>query len=192
RAYSMDSKIVFASEMVKEAYSTDLLGEYQKKNIKGVVATLKELKGFKVGRDDILKGLQNVVKNTGLMGRWQILGERPTIICDTAHNKEGFTVVMEQLGQLPFSRLHVVLGFVKDKALEEILPLFPKYALYYFARPDKTRGLETDILQAKAFEYGLKGNTYKYVKEAFDHALERAETDDVVYVGGSNFVVAEV
>lgn len=192
RAKRMGSKIVFASETVKENYGTDLLGSYQKKNIKGVIATLKELKGFRIGKNNILKGLQNVVKNTGLMGRWQILGERPTIICDTAHNKEGFTVVMEQLGQLPFSRLHVVLGFVKDKALEEILPLFPKDAFYYFARPDISRGLETDILQAKAFEYGLKGNSYKSVKEAFDHALERAETDDVVYVGGSNFVVAEV
>ena len=192
RAHGMDSKIVFASSTVKETYGTDLLGNYQQKNIKGVIAALKELKGFKVGRDDILKGLQNVVKNTGLMGRWQILGERPTIICDTAHNKEGFAVVMEQLGQYTFNRLHVVLGFVKDKALEEILPLFPKDACYYFAKPDISRGLETDVLQAKAFEYGLKGNTYKSVKEAFDYALEKAETDDLVYVGGSNFVVAEV
>lgn len=192
RARKMDSKIVFASETVKGTYSTDLLGNYQKKNIKGVIATLKELKGFKADRDSMAKGLQNVVKNTGLMGRWQILRERPTIICDTAHNKEGFTVVMEQLEQLRYSRLHFVLGFVKDKAWEEILPLFPKHAFYYFAKPNISRGLETEILRAKAFEYGLKGDAYLSVREAFDSAVERAKADDLIYVGGSNFVVAEV
>src|SRR5690606_7541444 len=133
-AKKFDNRILFASEAIKETYATDLLGNYQKRNIKGVVATLRELKGFKVSRENIVEGLQNVVKNTGLMGRWQILQKRPTVVCDTAHNKEGFSVVMEQLEQLHFDRLHFVIGFVKDKSIEEILALLPQDALYYFVK----------------------------------------------------------
>ena len=192
RAKKMGSPIVFASETVKETYGTDLLGSYQKKNMKGVIATLRELNGFKVSQDNIAKGLQNVVRNTGLMGRWQILQERPTIICDTAHNKEGFNVVMEQLEQLQFDRMHFVIGFVKEKALEEILPLFPKDAFYYFTKPNISRGLEAYILQGKALEFGLKGEVYVSVKEALNAAKQLVEPDDLIYVGGSNFVVAEV
>ena len=192
RAKKMGSPIVFASETVKETYGTDLLGSYQKKNMKGVIATLRELNGFKVSQDNIAKGLQNVVRNTGLMGRWQILQERPTIICDTAHNKEGFNVVMEQLEQLQFDRMHFVIGFVKEKALEEILPLFPKDAFYYFTKPNISRGLEAYILQGKALEFGLKGEVYVSVKEALNTAKQLVEPDDLIYVGGSNFVVAEV
>ncbi|MCG2462634.1 bifunctional folylpolyglutamate synthase/dihydrofolate synthase [Flavobacteriaceae bacterium F89] len=191
-AERFNSRIVFASETEKETYKTDLLGSYQELNVKGIVATLKELSGFKVSRENIEKGLQNVVKNTGLMGRWQILGERPMIVCDTAHNKEGFKVVMEQLEQLKFDRLHFVIGFVKDKALEEILPQFPKTAFYYFVKPEIWRGLDTATLKQKASEYGLEGKTYHSVKEALNACMSTANSDDLIYVGGSNFVVAEV
>lgn len=192
QAKMMSSRIVFASDTVTETYSTDLLGNYQRKNVKGVIATLRELKDFKVSTDNIANGLQNVVKNTGLMGRWQVLQERPTIICDTAHNKEGFNVVLEQLEHLRFNRFHFVLGFVKDKALEEILPLFPKDAFYYFAKPDIWRGLDAEILKQKAFEFGLQGKSYSSVKEALNACTRKANKDDLIYVGGSNFVVAEV
>ncbi len=191
-AKKFDNRILFASEAIKETYATDLLGNYQKRNIKGVVATLRELNGFKVSRENIVEGLQNVVKNTGLMGRWQILQKRPTVVCDTAHNKEGFSVVMEQLGQLHFDRLHFVIGFVKDKSIEEILALLPQDALYYFVKPDIWRGLDVEILKRKACEFGLLGKSYPSVKEALNASLRDANRNDLIYVGGSNFIVAEV
>ncbi|QLE03112.1 bifunctional folylpolyglutamate synthase/dihydrofolate synthase [Galbibacter sp. BG1] len=173
-------------------YKSDLLGDYQVNNIKAVVATLKELKGFKVSEENIINGLQNTVKNTGLMGRWQQLGEHPTIICDTAHNKEGLSIVMKQLSKQDFIRLHMVLGFVKDKKLEDIVPILPKNALYYFCSPNISRGLNAEILKEKAKENGLIGAVFSSVSEALEAARNAANEDDFIYVGGSTFVVAEV
>jgi dihydrofolate synthase/folylpolyglutamate synthase len=191
-AKKKNAKIVFADRVITKKYKTSLQGDYQSKNIKGVVAVIKELKNFKVKKKHIKRGLKKVVQNTGLMGRWQILKKKPMIVCDTAHNKEGLTDVLQQLGLQECNQLHVVLGFVKDKDLDLLLPLFPKTAHYYFCRPNILRGLEVGILVNKANEHGLCGEAYNSVHEALKSAKIAASKDDLIFVGGSNFTVAEV
>ncbi|MEZ4842227.1 MAG: folylpolyglutamate synthase/dihydrofolate synthase family protein [Flavobacteriaceae bacterium] len=189
-----NAPIYFAEDKVTEIYESDLKGNYQQKNIKTVVTTshiLKE-KGFAITEKHIKSGILHVVKNTGLLGRWQVLQKEPTVICDTAHNREGLTYVMQQLREQHFNKLHIVLGVVNDKDLQSVLPLFPKNATYYFCKPDVPRGLEAQILREKAKEYDLFGELYNSVKEALNEALKSAATDDLIFVGGSTFVVAEV
>lgn len=173
---------------------SDLLGDYQKNNKRTVqvaVSVLQDL-GFAVGIQHIAKGLKNVVGNTGLKGRWQILQEKPTVICDTAHNKEGLSLVMDQLAREDFSELHIVLGVVSDKDLDSILPLFPTYATYYFCKPDIPRGMPVADLSAAAVKYHLKGEKYESVSEALKAAKSAANQEDMIFVGGSTFVVAEI
>lgn len=186
------SKIIFAGEVIPGNYKTSLLGSYQAKNVKGVVATIKELKGFDIREEHIVDGLLNVSENTGLLGRWQYIGANPTVVCDTAHNTEGLSIVLDQLKQQEYTSLHLVIGFVKDKNLEQILPLFPKNAHYYFCRPNIQRGLDELVLKTRALEFGLKGDTYSSVNEAVNAALGVADKTDFVFVGGSTFVVAEI
>jgi len=186
------AKLVFAEKEIQVLYKTSLLGDYQSMNVKGVLAVLNELKSFVVDEEDIRLGLLKIVENTGLMGRWQVLQENPKLICDTAHNSEGLSLVLNQIQKQEFRKLHMVLGFVKDKNLDAVLPLFPKNATYYFARPDIPRGLDIDILQKKATEFGLIGETFSSVGEALKSALRTANSDDFIFVGGSTFVVAEV
>lgn len=186
------ASLLYASEQDYPSYKTDLLGAYQRKNVKGVLATLNALKGFSLSDIHLKTGLLAVSSNTGLMGRWQLLGEKPKIICDTAHNKEGLELVLTQLKQEKFSKLHVVLGFVKEKDLDGILLLFPKKAQYYFCKPNIDRGLDVKILQEKAANYNLNGTIYPNVKEAYKAAKDNALTSDFIYIGGSTFVVAEV
>lgn len=191
-ARERNAKIVFAEKEIKKEYVTSLLGNYQAKNIKGVVATIKELKGVNISESHIEYGLVRVVENTGLLGRWQVLDENPAIICDTAHNQEGLSLVLNQIRIQSYETLHMVLGFVNDKNLDLILPLFPKNAKYYFSRPNIPRGLEVTTLQVKASEYNLNGNSYDSVEAAFYDAKENALESDLIFVGGSTFVVAEV
>ncbi len=191
-AKSKNSKIIFADQVVDKNYKTSLQGNYQSKNIKGVVAVLKELKNFKVKNKHIKRGLKKVVQNTGLLGRWQILNKKPMIVCDTAHNIEGLTYVIQQLEQQKFNQLHIVIGFVKDKDLNVILPLFPKSASYYFCRPNIMRGLDVVVLVEKANDHGLLGEAYDSVHEALKAAKKSASKSDFIFVGGSNFTVAEV
>jgi dihydrofolate synthase/folylpolyglutamate synthase len=133
-----------------------------------------------------------VVKNTNLKGRWQVLQENPKVICDTAHNKEGLEMVLKQLKKEAFKRLHIVLGVVSDKKLEDVLPLFPNNASYYFCKPDIPRGLSAAVLQEKAIQFNLIGKKYTTVKGALKSALLNANQQDIIYVGGSTFVVAEI
>ncbi|MEJ1223064.1 bifunctional folylpolyglutamate synthase/dihydrofolate synthase [Sediminicola sp. 1XM1-17] len=191
-AQERNAVIVFAAHESLPDYKTSLLGNYQKMNVKGVLATLKQLKGYHVTEEHIIAGLLKVVENTGLMGRWQILGEEPLTVCDTAHNGEGLSVVIQQIHQQKFKTLHLVLGFVKEKNLEAILPLFPKEATYYFCAPQIERKLDENILKERAGAYGLFGDVYKSVVEAFEAAKNGAKSSDFIFVGGSNFVVAEV
>lgn len=186
------SELTFADQQISKCYETDLLGNYQTKNCKGVLAVLNQLKNFKVSEKAISDGLKNVVKNTGLQGRWQILQENPKVICDTAHNKEGLSITMAQLLLEPFNRLHIVFGMVSDKDFDSVLELLPKNATYYFCAPNNSRALSAFDLQAKAQEYNLSGLCYKTVNEAFVEAKELASDDDVIYIGGSTFVVAEI
>ena len=189
-----NSKIYFADQIIKAKYSTDLLGDYQKINIKGVLKTLKILqqKKYKISDLNIKNGLLNVVKNTGLKGRWQILQTKPKIICDTAHNKEGLSITMTQLQKEQFNNLHIVFGVVNDKDLSQIFSLLPKKATFYFCKPDVPRGLDQNILRDQFLGEGFVGESYLSVKEAVDEARSRASDDDVIYIGGSTFVVAEI
>lgn len=188
------STITFAEDLVQTSYKTDLLGDYQKKNIQTVVVTIEVLKtkGFTVLDTHIKQGLLHTIKNTGFFGRWQVLQKQPKVICDTAHNKEGLTGVMQQLQQENFETLHLVLGVVNDKNLGSILPLFPENAVYYFCKPDILRGMDASVLKEKCKEYNLKGQLFGSVKEAYNKAKNQAKKEDLIFVGGSTFVVAEI
>ncbi|MEG0849052.1 MAG: folylpolyglutamate synthase/dihydrofolate synthase family protein [Flavobacterium sp.] len=195
KAEEKKAPIYFASDLITEVFPSDLIGDYQFHNKKTVQQTIKiinETTDFKVSEESVKSGLLNVVKNTGLLGRWQQLGENPKIICDTAHNKHGLTVVMNQIQKETFEKLHIVLGVVNDKDLDSILPLFPQNAHYYFCRPDSSRGLATEILQESAKKYNLLGDKYDSVEKAFLDAKKKAAKNDFIYAGGSTFVVAEL
>ena len=191
KAKALDAKIEFASDTNYE-YATDLLGEYQKANVKTAITAIHNLDTFKASEKAIQKGLLHVVQNTNLQGRWQILREAPKVICDTAHNKEGLQTVMQQLQKETYNKLHIVLGVVSDKDLDDILPLFPTNATYYFCKPNIPRGLSADVLMEKASKYNLEGNFFESVQMAYQEALLIANQQDVIYVGGSTFVVAEI
>ncbi len=194
KALSFHSDIFFAINYQDVIFDTDLKGDYQKENVKTVLQTISVLKqkGWNVNNRDIQKGLSEVVSNTGLLGRWQILQESPKVICDTAHNEDGLQFVMKQLLGEKFDKLHIILGVVNDKELKNILPLFPSYAIYYFAKPDIARGLDEEILKKEALIFNLKGECYSSVELAYKAALQEASGNDLVFVGGSTFVVAEI
>lgn len=195
KAKECNSEIYFAADLVSETYPSDLIGDYQVHNKKTVLQTISVLNSqneFKITPENIKSGLLNVVKNTGLQGRWQQLNAFPKVICDTAHNKNGLEIVLKQIQKEDFDTLHIVLGVVNDKDLEEILPLFPKKAIYYFCKPNIPRGLDVLILKQKATSFELKGEVYNSVSEAYQKALKNAEITDFIYIGGSTFVVAEI
>lgn len=193
-ASEKNAPILFAEKIDSSSYISDLKGIYQQKNIRSVLATLKVLKdkGWEISDKNINSGLRHTVKNTGLMGRWQVLREQPKVICDTGHNKEGLQLVMKQLEKEKFHNLHIVLGVVSDKDLGSILPLFPKNAIYYFCKPNIPRGLDASLLLSQARGFGLMGDEYISVQSAYQAAIETATENDLVFVGGSTFVVAEV
>ena len=189
------SEIYFASDLVEKNYPSALLGDYQTQNKKTVLQTisvLQEKKLLSINEEAITNGFLNVVKNTNLQGRWQQLGSNPKIICDTAHNAHGLSIVIQQLAKEQFENLHIVLGVVNDKKLEDILPLFPKNAVYYFCSPNSTRGLDAKILKESASKFDLFGETYNSVSIAYETAKGNASAQDFIYIGGSTFVVAEI
>ncbi|MFT4673203.1 MAG: dihydrofolate synthase/folylpolyglutamate synthase [Saprospiraceae bacterium] len=193
-ALENNAPIIYSEEENVSLFDCDLKGNYQKKNQRTALVALKILasKGFSISKTDLEKGCNTVVANTGLLGRWQILQQSPTVICDTAHNKEGLMLTMQQLKQTPYRKLHIVFGVVGDKDLEVILPLLPNSASYYFCAPNIPRALHVAILKQKATDFNLIGASYASVRSAFTAALKMAHTDDLVYIGGSTFVVAEV
>ena len=181
------------SELYIEAVEFPLLGYYQKKNLATVICAVEILKEkFNIEKKDIVNGLEFVVKNTNLMGRWQILSRQPLVIADTGHNVGGVKEIVMQLSDMTFRKLHFVLGCVNDKDIDGILNLLPHYAEYYFCKADIPRGLDANILADKALAVGLRGNVYESVQQAYNSALNNAHFDDVVFIGGSNFTVAEV
>lgn len=195
KAKQENAQVYFASDLIMETYPSALIGDYQTHNKKTVLQTIKilqEVSDFETSDQNCKDGFLNVIEKTHLQGRWQILQERPKVICDTAHNKDGLKIVLNQLQKEQYSTLHIVLGVVNDKNLDEILPLFPKNAIYYFLKPDNFRGLDPIILQQKAKDFGLIGEVYNSVVIAYEKALQDAASDDVIYVGGSTFVVAEI
>jgi dihydrofolate synthase/folylpolyglutamate synthase len=194
KASVTNSEIYFADELISTVYESDLKGVYQVHNIKTVLQSVEILKkqGYKITNTDIKKGLLNVVANTQLRGRWEVLQRNPKIVCDTAHNKEGLTYVIKQLNSQSFETLHIVFGVVNDKDLEGLMGLLPKQALYYLCKPNVERGLAVTEL-SKIFEkHQFTFNIYSSVNEAFENAKTAAKTNDFIYVGGSTFVVAEI
>ena len=194
KAEETNSHIYFADQLIKNSLESDGKGSYQKHNIKTVLQATRVLQdlGFKISRSALKKGLLNVTSNTGLQGRWQVLGHNPKIVCDTAHNKEGLTYIMQQLKTEIFNKLHIVFGVVNDKDLSSIMTLLPKKATYYLCKPDVQRGLGVKELELIFKENQLTYQSCDSVNEALENAKLNATKDDLIYVGGSTFVVAEI
>ncbi len=184
----------YQNQLNENNYQLDLKGLYQQKNIKTVLTALNVLVNelnIKISEEAIKQGLLHVVKNTGLRGRWEELGENPKIICDTAHNTDGITQIVEQIKQQKFNNLHLVLGFLKDKDFKKIIELFPKNATYYFCEPNSERKLTVDEIK-KIVNNRLNATYHKTPKEALEKAKNNANSLDFIYVGGSNFIVSEI
>ena len=193
-ALEKHAEISYAEDAGIQTLPSDLIGPYQKKNIQTVLATIPVLKGkkFKISEKNIKAGLLHVVKNTGLKGRWQILNNSPKVVCDTAHNPAGLKYVFDQIKLEHFNELHLVFGVVNDKDLDSLAPFLPQKAKYYFCKPDVPRGLEASVLKERMKVFGVEGDDYESVGKAYHTALQRAHTDDFIFIGGSTFVVAEI
>jgi len=183
------------NQLFLEQVNSPLLGFYQQENTATALMTLEILKTnyhLPIEPDNIREGIEYLHKNTGFIGRWHVLDTNPLTICDTGHNEEGIKEVVRQIMSSTFDHLHFVFGMVNDKEPEKILSLLPRNATYYFCKPDIPRGMDADLLQQKAEETGLTGLSYSSVDRAFSSAFNNARPRDLVFVGGSTFVVAEV
>ena len=170
------------------------LGAYQQKNIVTAIAAVEQWRrlGLNITDDNIYRGFENVNSNTGFYGRWQVIGNQPLVVCDTGHNPAGITYVAEQLNSQSCRQLRMVIGFVQDKDISSILKLLPKNAVYYFVNADNHRALPANELCCMAQRYGLSGNAYSSVAEGFAAAKKDSTMDDFIFLGGSNYVVAEL
>lgn len=193
KANLMTAPIWFASDLIHENLVSDLQGDYQKMNKKTALTALNALKAyFSFQREHIIAGFLNVSQNTNFAGRWQILGQNPLIVADTAHNKDGLEIVMKQVSRQTFNTLHFVFGVVNDKDLDKIIHLLPKSAQYYIAKPNVPRGLDVDLLADVLFKNDFSFTSYLSISDAFNQAKINAGSGDMIYIGGSTFVVAEV
>ena len=186
--------IEFEGQLKLKGAKPELQGIYQQENLLTVFAAVEQLRkrGFDLSDEAIHQGLQHVCQLTGLMGRWQKLGELPTVICDTGHNEAGIRLVVQQIAQTPHRNLHLVFGVVNDKDVTSILKLLPTSARYYFAKASVDRALDAVQLQRLAAEAGLHGDAFPTVNQAFEAARAQAQTDDLIFIGGSTFVVADI
>ena len=171
-----------------------LAGQYQKKNILTALQTIDILNkaGFTISDKNIKDGFRDVAKQTGISGRWQVLNKKPLTICDTGHNIEGIKEIISQINKTQHNRLHFVIGMVNDKDIDKILTLLPKDATYYFCKANIPRALDQNELKRKARQYQLPGESFISVSEAYANAVANAKADDLIFIGGSTFVVAEV
>jgi dihydrofolate synthase/folylpolyglutamate synthase len=177
-----------------DAIITDLLGDYQRKNIATVLRTVDALieAGFEVPDSSILSGCRNVKKLTGLRGRWEILDTKPLIICDTGHNREGLIEVVRQIRRIDYKQLHFIFGTVSDKNPSDVLKVLPRDAIYYFTQAPIPRALARDELAKEAFKIGLQGESYATPLEALKAARGESDSEDLIFIGGSTFIVAEI
>lgn len=186
----------FQNKHTQEIFSLQsaLLGNYQKKNLVGVLKTIQILqeKGYAISLKAIQEGVKNVLRNTDLQGRWQILSQKPLTIADIAHNEQGIGEVVEQINQTPYQNLHLVLGFASDKNVEKLLSFFPKNAQFYFCQPNIQRAMPVDKIAYFADKISLKYKVFNSVIEAYISAQKQAQEKDLIFVGGSTFVVAEI
>ena len=191
-ANDLKASVTWADTVVVKQYQTDLNGLYQEMNKQTAVVALQTLHLDQLQEEHIRIGLQKVVSNTHLQGRWQILDKDPLIVADVTHNAAGFAYVIDQINQTTYDKLHLVLGFVKDKNLELIFSLLPRDAAYYFCAPNIGRAEDTSVLMKLAEKYTLNAATFESVDIAYKSATKNAEYNDFIYVGGSTFVVAEI
>lgn len=213
KAQSEDAPILFAEEesniigyqindLGQFVYDTkdyphlvgELSGLYQVKNTNTILTAVKELNriGYHLDEDSVRYGFSHVCESTGLMGRWQKLGEKPTIVCDAGHNVGGFEYITEQLQQVKYKRLHIVFGMVNDKDISGVLSLLPRNAVYYFTRASVKRAMPEQDLQAIAQKAGLNGEAYPDVHSALEAAKKAASPEDFIYIGGSCFIIADL
>lgn len=188
------AQVFVHGQLAFEQLKSDLGGIYQKKNIATVIAAITVLrnKGFHIDNVAIETGIENTTAITGLMGRWQVLSQQPLTVCDTAHNIDGIQYIVKQLSQQSYNKLHMVIGMVKDKDIEKILTLLPKQACYYFCQANLPRAIDGEVLAKQAKQLGLIGYHCGSVQNAYSEAKKNASFDDMIYIGGSTFVVAEI
>ncbi|MCK9199236.1 MAG: bifunctional folylpolyglutamate synthase/dihydrofolate synthase [Bacilli bacterium] len=202
--YSIRNPINKDAKLMVDVYKKDdllykdlvsvLSGNYQLKNITTVICAIEELGkiGYHFSEEELRAGFLNLQTNAPLMGRWQTLSTNPLTICDTGHNEDGLSYVIEQINQTPHNNLHFVLGMVNDKDIDKVLSMLPRKAHYYLCKADIPRGLDVEILAEKAKQAGLIYSIYKSVKEALNAAQRNAKENDLVFVGGSTYTVAEI
>lgn len=190
---SLKGTVYAGGKMVYPELRSGLPGLYQRKNMLTVLAAVDVLResGFQISAAAIRSGFRNVIPLTGLLGRWQVLSKSPLTIADTGHNEDGIREIVSQLKKTKFKKLHFVFGVVGDKEPDKVLVQLPKRAQYYFCRANLPRAMDAGELQQKAAAYGLKGAVFTSVKKAKLAAQKSASKGDLVFVGGSTFVVAE-
>lgn len=193
-AQQQSAPIYFAEEDNFQLHNSDLKGLYQVKNQKTVLKTIKVLNGigWNIALEDTRNGLANVIKNTGLIGRWQIFSHKPLCIADTAHNIEGLTYAASQLSTMRYEELHFVMGFVNDKDVKAMVSILPKQASFYFSAPDILRAMPVDKLKDELKSLNITSRFFSTLTEAFNQAKSHAKPKDLIFVGGSIFTVAEL
>lgn len=187
-------KVVNTAKMSITNYELDILGKYQQKNVKGVLLALEILQQYNwnISAQNIVDGLKNIKNNTGLMGRFDMLETSPMLIADVAHNADGITEVLAQIKNIPHNNLHIITGFVADKAVDKVLNLFPKNANYYYTQANIPRALLKENLQETAKQYQLNGEVYNNVNTALQAAKANASKEDIILICGSFFIIAEL
>ena len=188
----LNSAPLYFAESLHIEWETDLKGGYQVKNLHTALTALNHLSDKKIDNKSIQKGFKNVISNTGIQGRWQFISEKPKILLDIGHNKEGLSLIVEQLQNLTFNKLHIVLGFVKGKNVNELISLFPEEATIYLSTPKIQRGYPLESLKADLKDSKRKINYFDTVVESFQYANSKVFKNDLVLVCGSTFVVAEI
>ena len=193
-ASAKSSEIVFADDFIYDNYECDLQGNYQKKNIKTVLKSIELLNGigYKISKLHLEDGLKNVIGNTGFQGRWQVLQYEPLIICDTAHNESALKEVISQLVNLNYSNLHMIIGFTSDKNLNKISKIFPDDSKYYFVKPDIIRGRDAKEVKQIFQSNNRIGDYFQSTSDAIKYVNHISDKNDVIFIGGSTFVVSEV
>ena len=188
-----NAHFVYQTKNIKDLYG-ELNGYYQIKNTNTILNAIKKLKdiGYKVNENNVRDGFKNVCELTGLMGRWQKLEEKPTIICDTGHNIGGMKYITEQLSNMKYDKLHIVIGMVNDKDINGVMSLLPPNAQYYFTQASVKRALPANEIKNIGNNHGLKGNAYSNVNEALEAAKASASPNDLIFVGGSTFIVSDL
>ncbi|MBR6938590.1 MAG: bifunctional folylpolyglutamate synthase/dihydrofolate synthase [Prevotella sp.] len=193
KAKEMNAPIFFAEEYnnpIANELDFELKGSYQLKNKQTILCAVNHLP-LSISPSSIKEGLSHVVELTGLMGRWQTIRERPTVICDTGHNVGGWQYLSQQIKSQPCKNLHIVFGMVDDKDIDTVMNMLPTNATYYFTQAQTKRAIPANIVEEKGKEHHLKGYVFPQVADAYKAALHHANEDDFIFVGGSSYIVAD-